>query len=82
MDNQLLIKKKVKEIVSKSLGIHQNETTFNLPFSENSDGLDFAEMIMDLEEEFSLVITDNEANTLVDYRDAQNMVCEKMVVNS
>jgi acyl carrier protein len=81
VDDQRLIKKKVKEIISKSLGIHEKETSFNLPFSEISDGLEFPEMIMDLEDEFSLIITDSEANSIVDCENAQKFICEKMVVN-
>jgi acyl carrier protein len=82
MYNKLLIKNKVKEVVSKSLGIHEKETIFNLPFSEISEGLDFPEMIMDLEDEFNLIITDNEAKGIVNFESAQKFICNKMVVNS
>ena len=60
------VEKKVKEIVAEQLGKDINEVTENASFIEDlgADSLDIVELVMKMEEEFSIEIPDEEAEKI------------------
>jgi len=62
------INKKVIEIIVDKLGVDESKVTPNAHFINDlgADSLDQVELIMELEEEFDLEISDEEAETLTD----------------
>lgn len=71
---------KVKTIVVKQLDINEAEVTAEASFVEDlgADSLDVVELIMALEEEFDLKITDEEAEQLATVRDAVIYISEQL----
>lgn len=71
---------KVKTIVVEQLGINEAEVTAEASFVEDlgADSLDVVELIMALEEEFDLKITDEEAEQLATVRDAVIYISEQL----
>ena len=69
---------KVKEVVIDKLGVEEDKIVSNASFVDDlgADSLDTVELIMQLEEEFSIEIPDEDAETIttvqaaVDYIDA------------
>jgi len=61
------IVKKVKEITSEQLGVDDAQITPNAKFVDDlgADSLDTVELVMALEEEFDLEISDEDAEKLV-----------------
>ncbi len=59
--------KKVKEITSEQLGVDEPQITPEAKFVEDlgADSLDTVELVMALEEEFDLEISDEDAEKLV-----------------
>jgi len=60
------ILKKVKEITSEQLGVDESQITPEAKFIDDlgADSLDTVELVMALEEEFDLEISDEEAEKL------------------
>lgn len=60
------IAKKVKEITSEQLGVDESQITPEAKFVDDlgADSLDTVELVMALEEEFDLEISDEEAEKL------------------
>ena len=60
------IEKKVIEIICEQLSVEESEVTRDASFVEtlNADSLDIVELIMALEENFSLEIPDEEAEKI------------------
>ncbi len=60
------IQKKVKEITNEQLGVDESQITAEAKFVEDlgADSLDTVELIMALEEEFNIDISDEEAEKL------------------
>lgn len=71
---------KVKTIVVEQLGINEAEVTPDASFVEDlgADSLDVVELIMALEEEFDLKITDEEAEQIATVRDAVIYISEQL----
>ena len=71
---------KVKTIVVEQLGINEAEVTADASFVEDlgADSLDVVELVMALEEEFDLKITDEEAEQLSTVRDAVIYISEQL----
>ena len=65
---------RVKEIIAKELEVETKQLTPEAKFIEDlgADSLDIVELVMALEEEFSLEIPDEEADKLKTVGDAMN----------
>jgi acyl carrier protein len=66
------VEEKVKKIIMDQLGVSADEVTPEASFVEDlgADSLDLTELIMAMEEEFSLEIGDEEAQKLLKVKDA------------
>ncbi|HHT41989.1 MAG TPA: acyl carrier protein [Firmicutes bacterium] len=71
---------KVRTIIVEQLGINEAEVTADASFVEDlgADSLDLVELIMALEEEFDLKITDEEAEKIATVRDAVIYITEQL----
>ncbi len=69
---------KIKEIIVEQLGIDEEEIQMDSSFVDDlgADSLDIVELIMAMEEEFSLEIPDEDAEKLVSVSDAVKYVKE------
>ena len=58
---------RVRKLTAEQLGVDEDEVTMEASFIEdlNADSLDLVELIMSLEEEFGLEISDEEAESIV-----------------
>ncbi|MCD4812619.1 acyl carrier protein [bacterium] len=67
---------KVKEIIVDQLGVNADEVTIEASFIEDlgADSLDTVELVMALEEEFSLEIPDEEAEKIKSVGDAVEFI--------
>jgi len=65
------VEAKVKEIICEQLGVSDNEVTPDASFIEDlgADSLDIVELVMALEEEYDIEITDEEAEKIRTVRD-------------
>lgn len=71
---------KVKTIIVEQLGINEADVAPEASFVEDlgADSLDVVELIMALEEEFDLKITDEEAEKISTVRDAVIYISEQL----
>ena len=62
----MTIAEKVKAIIVEQLGVEEEEVTVEASFVDNlgADSLDIVELVMALEEEFDLEITDEDAEKI------------------
>lgn len=60
------VEAKVKEIICEQLGVNEDEVTPDASFIEDlgADSLDIVELVMALEEEYDMEITDEEAEKI------------------
>ena len=70
------VEEKVKEIIVDQLGVDENQVTANAAFIEDlgADSLDTVELVMALEEEFDVEISDEEAEKISKVKDAINYI--------
>ena len=70
------ILKKVKEITSEQLGVDEAQITVDAKFVDDlgADSLDTVELVMALEEEFDLEISDEDAEKLVNVQKAVDYI--------
>jgi len=63
---------KVVEIVIDKLGVEQSKVTENAKFIDDlgADSLDTVELIMEFEDEFSIEIPDEDAETILSVKEA------------
>jgi len=70
------IEEKVKNIIVEQLGVEEDEVTPAASFAEDlgADSLDQVELVMALEEEFNLEISDEEAEKSKTVQDAVSYI--------
>jgi len=72
------VEKKVKDIIIEQLGVDATQVTPEAKFVDDlsADSLDTVELVMALEEEFSLEIPDEDAEKITSVGDAINYITE------
>ncbi len=72
------VEQRVKEIIVEQLGVEAGQVTENAKFVEDlgADSLDTVELVMALEEEFSIEIPDEDAEKIATVTDAINYIAE------
>ena len=74
------INERVKSVLSEQLGVDEGEITNDASFQDDldADSLDLVELIMSLEEEFNLEISDEDAEKIHSVSDALEYVQEHL----
>lgn len=74
-----MVEEKVKEIISKQLGVTSSEITSEASFVEDlgADSLDTVELVMAFEEAFGIEIPDEDAEKIVKVKDAIEYIDKK-----
>ncbi|MBW2061232.1 MAG: acyl carrier protein [Deltaproteobacteria bacterium] len=72
------IEEKVKEIIVEQLGVEEADVVVAASFVDDlgADSLDLVEMIMAMEEEFDMSISDEDAENIKTVQDAINYITE------
>ena len=70
------VEAKVREIVCEQLGVSEDEVTPEASFIEDlgADSLDIVELVMALEEEYEMEISDEEAEKIRTVQDVVNYI--------
>ncbi|MBI4843208.1 MAG: acyl carrier protein [Nitrospirae bacterium] len=73
------IEEKVKEIISKQLGVDADKVTAESSFIDDlgADSLDTVELVMALEEAFNIEIPDEDAEKIIKVKDAVKYIGDK-----
>lgn len=73
------VEERVKKIIAEQLGVEENEVTPEASFVEDlgADSLDTVELVMALEEEFSIEIPDEDAEKILTVGKALDYIKEK-----
>lgn len=71
---------RIKKIIMDHIDIEENKITLDSSFTDDlgADSLDIVEIIMALEEQFEIEITDEEAQNLLTIKDTVEFVNNKM----
>ncbi len=71
---------RLQKIIVDQLGVDENEVVPNASFVEdlNADSLDLVELIMSLEEEFKLQISDEDAEKITTVQEAADYIEEHL----
>ena len=66
------VEKRVKEIIVEQLGVNESEVTPEAKFVDDlgADSLDLVELVMALEEEYNMEISDEDAEKILTVGDA------------
>ncbi len=72
------IDKRVKEIIAEQLGVDEAQVTSEASFMDDlgADSLDTVELVMALEEEFDIEISDEDAEKIQTVQDAVDYIVE------
>jgi acyl carrier protein len=72
------VERRVIEIIVEQLGVSEEEITMEASFIDDlgADSLDLVELIMAMEEEFSLEISDEDAEKIQTVQDVVNYISE------
>ncbi len=72
------IEKRIKEIVAEQLGVDEAQVTNEASFMDDlgADSLDTVELVMALEEEFDIEISDENAEKIQTVQDAIDYITE------
>jgi acyl carrier protein len=72
------INERLRRIISEQLGVDESQVTPNASFEEdlNADSLDLVELIMSLEEEFGIEISEEDAEKIRTVGDAEEYIRE------
>ncbi len=72
------IEEKVKQIVAEQLGVEEDQVTGDAAFMDDlgADSLDTVELVMALEEEFDIEISDEDAEKIVTVQDAISYIAD------
>ena len=75
-----MVDEKVKEIISKQLGVDHSEVTPEASFVEDlgADSLDTVELVMAFEEAFNIEIPDEDAEKITKVKDAVEYIEKKL----
>ncbi|AGX03821.1 MULTISPECIES: acyl carrier protein [Bacillaceae] len=67
---------RVTKIIVDRLGVEESEVTLEASFKENlgADSLDVVELVMELEDEFDMEISDDDAEKIATVGDAVNYI--------
>ena len=73
------VEERVKKIIAEQLGVEEDEVTPEASFVEDlgADSLDTVELVMALEEEFSIEIPDEDAENILTVGKALEYIKEK-----
>lgn len=71
---------RVKKVIVDRLGVDESEVTENASFREDlgADSLDVVELVMELEDEFDMEISDEDAEKIVTVGDAVKYIESNM----
>ena len=74
-----MVEEKVKEIISKQLGVNAAEVVPEASFVEDlgADSLDTVELVMAFEEAFAIEIPDEDAEKIIKVKDAVEYINNK-----
>ncbi|MBP1713293.1 MAG: acyl carrier protein [Deltaproteobacteria bacterium] len=74
------VERRVIEIIVEQLGVSEEEVTMEASFIEDlgADSLDLVELIMAMEEEFGIEISDEDAEKIQTVQDVVNYINEHM----
>jgi acyl carrier protein len=74
------MQERLKKIIVDQLGVDESEVTRHASFVEdlNADSLDLVELIMSLEEEFQLQISDEDAEKITTVQEAEDYIEEHL----
>lgn len=72
------IEKRIKEIVAEQLGVDEAQVTNESSFMDDlgADSLDTVELVMALEEEFEIEISDEDAEKIQSVQDAVDYITD------
>ncbi|MBP1728234.1 MAG: acpP-2 [Deltaproteobacteria bacterium] len=72
------VEKRIKEIVAEQLGVEESQVTNEASFMDDlgADSLDTVELVMALEEEFDIEISDENAEKIQSVQDAIDYITE------
>jgi acyl carrier protein len=74
------VSERLKNIIVEQLGVEEGEVVPSASFTEdlNADSLDLVELIMSLEEEFKLQISDEDAEKITTVGEAEEYIEEHL----
>lgn len=75
-----VVKSKLKQIVAEMLGVDDEvmKDDANLVEDLNADSLDVVEIIMEIEDSFEIVLSDDEAENLKTLNEITDLIVEKL----